>query len=33
VRRSAPRPKVVAETDPGQTVEVIKGLNRSEMTF
>jgi pilus assembly protein CpaB len=33
VRRSAPRPKVVAETDPGQTVEVIKGLNRSEMAF
>lgn len=33
VRRSAPRPKVVAERDPGQTVEVIKGLNRSEMTF
>jgi pilus assembly protein CpaB len=33
VRRSAPRPKVVAETAPGQTVEVIKGLNRSEMAF
>lgn len=33
VRRSAPRPKVVAERDLGQTVEVIKGLNRSEMTF
>lgn len=33
VRRSAPRPNVVAERDPGQTVEVIKGLSRSEMTF
>lgn len=33
VKRSRPRPKVVAERDPGQTVEVIKGLNRSEMAF
>jgi pilus assembly protein CpaB len=32
-KRSAPRPKVVAERNPGETVEVIKGLNRSEMAF
>lgn len=33
VRRSPHRPKVTAQKDPGQTVEVIKGLNRSEMAF
>ena len=33
VVKRKPRPKVVAERDPGQTVEVIKGLNRSEMAF
>src|SRR5512139_1257287 len=32
-KRSLPRAKVVAERDPGQTVEVIKGLNRSDMAF
>lgn len=32
-KRSSPRAKVVAERDPGQTVEVIKGLNRSDMAF
>jgi pilus assembly protein CpaB len=33
VKRSPPRPRVVAERDPGETVEVIKGLSRSETTF
>jgi pilus assembly protein CpaB len=32
-KRSSPRPRVVAERDPGETVEVIKGLSRSETTF
>lgn len=32
-KRSAPKPKVAVERNGGQTVEVIKGLNRSEMTF
>jgi pilus assembly protein CpaB len=33
VKRSAPKPKAAVERSDGQTVEVIKGLNRSEMAF